>query len=423
MIFEEKLKRGMKKELWSEYCGFLDLDIDSYMQIQYRLMEEQIKLWTSSGLGKTLLGGKSVSSVEEFRAVMPLTDYNDYADILLSKRADMLPDEPIIWIQTTWEGGKHPIKVAPYTRGMLDIFRNNVIACMIMSCAEDAPNSTLKAAINAICAGPLPYATGLFPVALDEELYIEFLPPVKEAVNMSFSERNNKGFKLGMNKGIDFFFGLGSVAYYVSTALSSITGGGTSQPDKSQSKSDQMTGVSVSPVAVMRYLRAKYRAARENREILPRDLFKLKGFMVAGTDNICYRDDLEYMWGVRPLELFAGTEPSCIGMETLDAQRIYLSPTPVFTSLYPSRDAEKLSDPSYRPLTCLLNEVRPRKVRACNFGFQGRGVHALPRATCTAASGSKTRRRHEDTALQLHRPHTHGYRYCGIYAYNRKLDK
>ena len=187
MIFEEKLKRGMKKELWSEYCGFLDLDIDSYMQIQYRLMEEQIKLWTSSGLGKTLLGGKSVSSVEEFRAVMPLTDYNDYADILLSKRADMLPDEPIIWIQTTWEGGKHPIKVAPYTRGMLDIFRNNVIACMIMSCAEGRAKFNLKSGDKMLYAlAPLPYATGLFPVALDEELYIEFLPPVKEAVNMSF---------------------------------------------------------------------------------------------------------------------------------------------------------------------------------------------------------------------------------------------
>ncbi|MGI6202706.1 MAG: auxin-responsive protein [Eubacteriales bacterium] len=361
MIFEEKLKRGMKKELWSEYCGFLDLDIDSYMQIQYRLMEEQIKLWTSSGLGKTLLGGKSVSSVEEFRAVMPLTDYNDYADILLSKRADMLPDEPIIWIQTTWEGGKHPIKVAPYTRGMLDIFRNNVIACMIMSCAEGRAKFNLKSGDKMLYAlAPLPYATGLFPVALDEELYIEFLPPVKEAVNMSFSERNNKGFKLGMNKGIDFFFGLGSVAYYVSTALSSITGGGTSQPDKSQSKSDQMTGVSVSPVAVMRYLRAKYRAARENREILPRDLFKLKGFMVAGTDNICYRDDLEYMWGVRPLELFAGTEPSCIGMETWSRSGIYLFPDTCFYEFIPESEMLKnFSDPSYRPLTCLLNEVRP----------------------------------------------------------------
>lgn len=359
MNFEEKLKRGMKKELWSEYCGFLDLDIDSYMRIQYRLMDEQIRLWTQSGLGQTLLGGKKVSTVDEFRAAMSLTDYNDYADILLSKRSDMLPDEPIIWIQTTWEGGKHPIKVAPYTRGMLDIFRNNVIACMMMASAEGRAKFSLKSGDKMLYAlAPLPYATGLFPVAMDEELYIEFLPTVKEAVNMSFSERNKKGFKLGMNKGIDFFFGLGSVAYYVSTAVSSLNsgskGGSKSEP---QSKK---TNVSMTPIAVLRYLRAKYRAAKENREMLPRDLFKLKGFMVAGTDNICYRDDLENMWGVRPLELFAGTEPSCIGLETWSRSGIYLFPDTCFYEFIPEQEMERsFADPSYNPRTCLMNEVRP----------------------------------------------------------------
>ena len=48
--------------------------------------------------------------------MVPLTEYEDYADILLTKQPDMLPGNPVIWIQTTWEGGKHPIKVAPYTR-------------------------------------------------------------------------------------------------------------------------------------------------------------------------------------------------------------------------------------------------------------------------------------------------------------------
>ncbi len=47
--------------------------------------------------------------------MVPLTDYEDYADILLRKDGDSLPGNPVIWIQTTWEGGKHPIKVAPYT--------------------------------------------------------------------------------------------------------------------------------------------------------------------------------------------------------------------------------------------------------------------------------------------------------------------
>lgn len=36
---------------------------------------------------------------------------------------------------------------------------------------------------------------------------------------------------------------------------------------------------------------------------MPKDLFQLKGFMVAGTDNDLYKDDLERLWGIRPMEI------------------------------------------------------------------------------------------------------------------------
>ncbi len=41
----------------------------------------------------------------------------------------------------------------------------------------------------------------------------------RDAVKMSFGERNVKGFKMGLSEGIEFFFGLGSVAYYVSLSV------------------------------------------------------------------------------------------------------------------------------------------------------------------------------------------------------------
>lgn len=43
-----------------------------------------------------------------------------------------------------------------------------------------------------------------FPLALGEEIGIEFLPAVDEAVNMSFSERNKLGFKMAMQKDLGF---------------------------------------------------------------------------------------------------------------------------------------------------------------------------------------------------------------------------
>lgn len=133
MTFEEKLKNQEYDRIWQEYCGFLELDMDAYMGIQNRLLEEQMHMWCKSPLGQKILKGRMPRTIDEFRKMVPLTTYEDYADVLLLKREEMLPDKPIIWIQTTWEGGKHPIKVAPYTKGMLQTYKNNVLTCMMLA--------------------------------------------------------------------------------------------------------------------------------------------------------------------------------------------------------------------------------------------------------------------------------------------------
>ena len=292
MSLKEKLKKHQYNEIWQQYCGFLDLSMEGYMKIQRRLMEEQIQLWSNCGLGQSILKGKHPKNLEEFRKMVPLTEYEDYADILLTKQPDMLPGNPVIWIQTTWEGGKHPIKVAPYTRSMLDTYRNNVMACLILSTSREKGSFDVASTDKFLYAlAPLPYATGLFPLALGEEIDIEFLPAIKDAVNMSFSERNKLGFKMAMQKDLGFFFGLGSVAYAVSLSLSSLTssGGGIKLSSLLKCK----------PQMIIRLLKAKYRCKKEQRQLLPKDLFHLKGFMVAGTDNLCYKDDLEELWGIR----------------------------------------------------------------------------------------------------------------------------
>jgi hypothetical protein len=355
MKFEDKLKSLESEAVWQEYCGFLDLDIDGYMQIQNRLMLEQLAMWSKSGLGRQILDGKEPKTIEEFREQVPLTTYSDYADILLSKQDDMLPDKPVIWIQTTWEGGRNPIKTAPYTKGMLETYRNNVLACLILSTSNEKGKFNVKATDTFLYAlAPLPYATGLFPLVLNEEIGIEFLPSVKEAVKLSFGERNKKGFKLGMSKGIDFFFGLGSVAYYVSVSLSSLG----SNKQKSQD-AEKKEGLFKYPLSMIyRILRAKFRCKKENREMKPKDLFELKGFMCAGTDNNCYKDDLEDLWGIRPMELFAGTEPSCIGTEIWTRDGLYFFPDACFYEFIPEKEMMKsLCDSEYKPKTYLMNEV------------------------------------------------------------------
>ena len=85
MRFQEKLRRYSKAEIWEEYCGFLDMTMEEYMKMQKRLVAEEIKLWCGSALGKRILNGKCPGTREEFRAMVPLTTYDDYADILLRK--------------------------------------------------------------------------------------------------------------------------------------------------------------------------------------------------------------------------------------------------------------------------------------------------------------------------------------------------
>lgn len=354
MSLSEQLQKQQYQEIWNQYCGFLDLNMEEYMNIQKRLMEEQISLWSNSTIGKTILKGKTPGNIEEFREMVPLTDYEDYADILLRKDGDSLPGNPVIWIQTTWEGGKHPIKVAPYTRSMLDTFRNNVVACLLLATSQEKGKFSYEEGDKMLYGlAPLPYATGLLPLLLGEETDIRFLPEVKEAVNMSFSQRNKLGFKLALQKDVELFFGLGSVAYAVSQSLAS-SGAGSK---------DLASLLKCDPHMLYRMAKAKRLSKKENHPIRPKDLFGLKGFMVAGTDNRCYKDELEELWGIRPMEIFAGTEPSLIGTESWTRKGMYFFPDSCFYEFITEADMEKNEeDPSFVPHTLLMDEVIPGEV-------------------------------------------------------------
>ena len=358
MTFEEKLANQEYDRIWQEYCGFLDLDMESYMRIQRRLLEEQIRLWSSSPLGQKILKGRTPSNVEEFRSMVPLTTYEDYADVLLLKKEDMLPDKPIIWLQTTWEGGKHPIKVAPYTNAMLETYKNNIITCLMMATSKGRGSFDISIGDTFLYGlAPLPYITGLIPLGLQDQFHMEFLPPVNEAVNMTFSERNKKGFKMGLSKGIDFFFGMGSVAYYVSMSIASLSEGGR----KGGSSLKKL--FTMPPNMAVKFLKAKKQCQKENRQLMPKDLFKLKGFLCAGTDNRCYKDDLEELWGVRPVEVFAGTEPSFVGTETWNRNGLYFFPDACFYEFMPQDEMYRnMEDPSYAPKTVCMDQVVPGEV-------------------------------------------------------------
>ena len=73
MRLDDKLKKLGHEQLWQEYCGFVDMSLSEYMYTQRRLMEEQLTMWCNSGLGRQMLRGAQPRSIEELRAMLPLT--------------------------------------------------------------------------------------------------------------------------------------------------------------------------------------------------------------------------------------------------------------------------------------------------------------------------------------------------------------
>ena len=333
---------------WDEYCGFLGLSLDDYVHIQRRLMEEQLVLWCPSGIGKSILKGKKPASIEEFRECVPLTTYDDYADILLARREDMLPLPAVTWVETTWEGGKRPIKLAPYTQGILDSFKRNGKAIIMLASATDWAQYRIGTNVLSGLA-PLPYLTGLMGIILDQEFHFRFMPPHKTTTTMGFSQRMKYGFKMALSSGVDYFLTMGSVGSFMSKKLAGAVASGASMGSShakagasadagagAATVAESKSGKSVPSLAMARrVLKARRKAAREGRELLPKDLFDLRGFVIAGTDNACYKDELEQQWGVRPMELFAGTECGLVGTETWNRTSLYFFPDACFYEFLP----------------------------------------------------------------------------------------
>ena len=133
----ELIQQGRQKEIWTKYLGFLDLSIGEFMEIQERLLLEQIDLLGKSLMGRMLMGDVIPTSVEEFRKVVPLTSYKDYQENLDQKRIDVLPREPVTWAHTSGRSGDFRYKWAPYSQKMYDRLGDSVTGSMILaSCTK-----------------------------------------------------------------------------------------------------------------------------------------------------------------------------------------------------------------------------------------------------------------------------------------------
>ena len=344
------LRKEQYEKIWSNYCGFLDLNVNEFMQVQERLLMEQIELLSKCELGKTIMGANvKPSSVKEFREIVPLTTYEDYADILLSKNEDALPSKPSYWIKTTWKGGTHEIKLAPYSETMIEEHTKAFIASLILATSKKRGDFSLDVNYKFLYGmAPLPYLTGLTPYGLSKEIDFEYLPPIEEAENLGFEERNKVGFQLALTKGIDLFFGLSSVLVKIGEDF---TKGSTSRKHSFKIGSKKM---------LYRTIKAYIKKSITKKAILPKDLWDVKGILCAGTDTDAFKEKIEYYWGKRPKEIYGGTETATVATETWGDSGLTFFPDVNFLEFIPEKDALKShEEKDYIPPTILIDEIKP----------------------------------------------------------------
>ena len=157
----ELIREGRTRELWERCCGFIDLDIEQFMEIQERLLLEQIEAIHKCELGKKLFRGTKPSSVQKFREQVPLTTYGDYIPYLSEKMDDSLPDKPLFWQRTSGRSDEYSCKWGPIPRGFYEGLGSVLLAVLIFSSCEDRYHVVLKEHDKLLYGlAPPPYTSG-----------------------------------------------------------------------------------------------------------------------------------------------------------------------------------------------------------------------------------------------------------------------
>lgn len=341
----ELLHQGRKREIWSKYCGFMDLSLDEFMQIQERLLVEQIQLVNESPLGKMLFQEKHPHSIEEFRQIAPITTYEDYEPYFANQQETLLPQKPYLWAHTSGRSGG--LKWIPYTKYAYQRLGERVLAGVILSMARHKGDVRLEEGDTLVYnVPPRPYISGVSLRAVAEEFDFKFIPDLEINEELSFQERIEKSFDTSLITGIDV---LGSLSVVLVKMGEQFAKG---------ARSTKFSKTLLHPNAVLRILRGVLRSRIAGRTLLPKDLWQIKGMPCGGMDTTLYREKIAYYWGVTPYEQYGSTEEGAMATQAWNKKGLTFFPDAAFLEFIPEDEWVKWRQNSaYIPKTVLMNEV------------------------------------------------------------------
>ena len=338
------------EEIWKRYCGFLDLKIDDYMNIQKRLLQEQIELLNRCELGNHIMKGAKPRTIGEFRETVPLTTYSDYNAFFSKRRKGILPEKPITWMHTSGRSGEYT-KWIPVTERRYKEMGAICIAALMLCTAKRHGDVNINVSDRWLYAlAPPPYMTGTWARGVVEELPVTILPNIDEAEKLSFVECTQRGVQMALEEGVELFGGMPSVLLAVGNKLAEGNG------------SIKIGSLLSRPKMMLRLAKGVVKSKLARRHLLPKDLWKLKGILAGGADTAIYREKVKELWGRYPLDMYAFTEGGIIATQLWDYQDMTFIPNLNFYEFIPEEESIRLREnPSYKAKTVLLDEVQPNQ--------------------------------------------------------------
>jgi hypothetical protein len=337
------------EELWQRYCGFLELSLERFGEIQRSLLEEQLELVGRSPLGRRVLGDKPPRTCEEFRASVPLTTYDDYEPELGEKDERALAASPAVWCHSSGRGGR--FKWVPHSEAVMNKTARNCIGLFNLTAASSRGELTVGPGMRMLTTlPPEPYTSGTMFAYLRRRFSFQPLPPPESVAGLPFARQVATGFEMALNGGFDVAGAVASILVRMGQQVSGQT---------ARSGGRKLPPGALNPRVMLRLLKGYLRSRREGRPLYPRDLWNPKGIMAGGVDTGIYRQDIERYWGVSPLDVYAATETMFLGMQSWTRRQMTFLPDSVFLEFLPLSNRD---DATAAAQPVLLHELEPGRL-------------------------------------------------------------
>jgi hypothetical protein len=336
-----------QEELWKRYCGFLDLSVKEFMAVQEQLLLDQVERVWDSALGRQVMGDRRPASVEEFRALVPLTTYSDYEPYLSEKREDVLACKPALWCHSSGRMGQ--FKWFPHSPEFMDRVNKSCLSALTLACTREKGKVNFAPGFRFLLVlPPAPYTSGCLFDSFAQHFSFRAMPPKETGeARMSFQERVTGGFQMALRDGADVIGAIASVLVKMGEQFEEHT------------RSIKITPAMLHPAIVGRLVRARARAWREHRPILPRDLWPSKAIATGGVDTAIYKEAIARYWGAEPYEFYTCAEGFLVAIQGWNKKGLYFLPDIAFYEFIPEEEVRKWqANETYRPHTVLFDELQ-----------------------------------------------------------------